>query len=146
MTAFVEYSLSSSIAEFFKKTSATREACDAKALALVGGAVVPVPNQGSCSYSVYAGANSAFLVQFRLKSLELKLELAALARSVHGCLVPDVTFHGEMGIGDSEPVLVYVFNRIRGITYLEFILASESPEDSEQFHRDRKALVTDVAQ
>lgn len=52
MSAYPEYSLSISITEFLSQTSATREACDAKAKDLVGGKVIPVPVQGNCSYSV----------------------------------------------------------------------------------------------
>ncbi|KAG4441230.1 hypothetical protein IFR05_003278 [Cadophora sp. M221] len=82
--AYPEYFLDIAIAEFFSQTDATRETCDAKANELVGGKIVPVTVQGNCSYSVYAGAEFEFVVQFRLKSLMLKSETVALVREIYG--------------------------------------------------------------
>jgi hypothetical protein len=62
MSAYLEYSLDIAIAEFFSQTSATREACDSKAIDLVGGKVVPVTVQGNCSYSVYARPEFEFVI------------------------------------------------------------------------------------
>jgi hypothetical protein len=62
MPAYSEYSLETTIAEFFTQTSATREACNTKARDLVGGKVVPVTIQGNCSYSVYSKLKLEFIV------------------------------------------------------------------------------------
>jgi len=98
MSAYPEYSLDVAIAEFFSQTSASREACDTnKAKDLVGGKVVPVTVQGNCSYSVYAGPEFDFVVQFRPKSLILKSEIVALAREIYGSLAPNTSFHGQLG-------------------------------------------------
>jgi len=80
MSIYVNYSLDASIADFFTKTSVTREVCDGKAASLVGGRIIPVPIQGSCSYTVYGGPQLEFVVQFRLEPLPLSLKTAALAR------------------------------------------------------------------
>ena len=68
-----QYAVDDEIAKFFTKTPVTREACDRLAKELVGGdRVIPVAVQGACSYTVYAGSDSSHVVQFRLKSLELR--------------------------------------------------------------------------
>jgi len=97
MTAYVEYFLEDKIAKFFTKTSATREAYDEKAASLVGGSISPAPIQGDCSYTVYGGAHSEFVVQFRLQSLSLRLKTAALARKIHSSLAPTIIYHGQFG-------------------------------------------------
>lgn len=146
MSAYTEYSLDNAIAELFSQTSATREACDTKAKDLVGGEVVPVAVQGNCSYSVYAGPELEFVVQFRLKSLILKSDVADLVREVYGLLAPNAAFHGQLGDGgNKEPLLVYVMNRIQGISYLDFVLANGFPENSDQNLMWRKTLMSDLA-
>lgn len=142
-----EYSVDQEIADFFNKTSATRSACDARATELVGGSVTPVAVQGVCSYSVYAGPNHDFVVQFRLKSLELRAETARLAREVYGSLAPQVSFNGQIGedIDGKEPLYVYVMSRVRGTSHLDFILAHGLPQNSPENFPWRKNLIADVA-
>jgi hypothetical protein len=146
MSAYSVYSLDAAIAEFFSQTSATCEACDSKAKDLVGGEVVPVTVQGNCSYSVYAGTKSEFVVQFRLRSLMLKSEVVTLAREIFGSLAPKASFHGQLGEGEKEPLFVYVMNRIPGISHLDFVLANGFPENSEENFVWRKTLISDLAQ
>lgn len=75
-----------------------RETCDVMAKELVGGdRVVPVAVQGVCSYTVYAGQGFGHVVQFRLKSLELEVEIAVLARHIFGTFAPDVSFRQQLG-------------------------------------------------
>lgn len=142
------YSLDHAIAEFFTLTCATRSACESKALELVGGRVVPVEVQGVCSYSVYAGPELNYVVQFRLKSLKLDQRTVNLAREIYGDLAPSTQFHGSLGKDDKaekEPLLVYVMDRLRGISHLEFILTYGFPENSETSFATRKNLMTDIA-
>lgn len=146
MSTYEEYSLDATIAEFFAQTSATREACDAKAKELVGGRIVPVTVQGNCSYSVYAGTKLEFVVQFRLKSLMLKPQISALAQQVYGCLAPKVSFHGQLGDSSKEPLFVYAMSRMQGISHLDFILANNLPRNSDQNRVWRKTLMISVAQ
>ncbi|KXX83352.1 hypothetical protein MMYC01_200087 [Madurella mycetomatis] len=142
-----EYSVDQEIAYFFEKTSATRSACNARAKELVGGNVTPVAVQGVCSYSVYAGPNDDFVVQFRLKSLELRMETVNLARDMYGSLTPQVSFKGQIGedVDGKEPLYVYVMSRVQGISHLDFILAHSLPENSPQNFTWRKNLIADVA-
>jgi hypothetical protein len=91
------YNLESAIADFFTKTSATRLECDAKAEQLAGGQIVPVAIQGDCSYSVYAGVNHEFVVQFCLQSLALKAEATTLVSRIYGSLVPRLETSCQLG-------------------------------------------------
>jgi hypothetical protein len=145
----IAYSVDQEIADFFKKTTATRLACDTFAREHVGGKIVPVAVQGVCSYTVYAGRNAEFVVQFRLTSLQLSMEIAKLARSIYGPFAPQVTFMGQIGeVAESKEALyIYIMSRLRGISYLEFILAHNSrvPESSPEFSLWRKNLVIDIA-
>ena len=67
-----EYCVDEDIAAFFRQTTATRAECDERAVALASGvAAVPLKIQGNCSSTVCAGKDQEFVVQFRLRSLEL---------------------------------------------------------------------------
>lgn len=144
-----EYSREAAVTEFFNQTCATRASCDSKALDLVGGEVVPVEVQGVCSYTVYAGPQLEYVVQFRLKSLKLDTKTATLAAQIYGSLPPTVKFYGELGSeGDeagNEPLLVYVMDRIRGLSHLDFILKYGYPPNSESNVAARRNLITDIA-
>ncbi|TQN63764.1 hypothetical protein CSHISOI_11656, partial [Colletotrichum shisoi] len=124
-----DYVVEDEMVAFFSKSSVRRETCDLLAKELVGGdQVAPVAVQGACSYTVYAGHDLDHVVQFRLKSLGIKLETAALARRIFGSLVPEVSFRQQLGqdsttVEAREPLLVYVMNRMRGITRLDFVLS-----------------------
>ena len=143
-----EYSVDEEILYFFRKTSATKSSCDAYAQELVGGSVVPVTVQGVCSYTVYAGPNHEFVVQFRLQSLGLSTKMTTLACDIYGSLVPSATFHGQIGeegVDGKEPLSVYVMSRVKGISHLDFILAHNFPEDSLEYCTWRENLVSDIA-
>lgn len=148
-TSDLAYSVDQEIADFFEKTEATRSACDAFAREHVGGNIIPVAVQGVCSYTVYAGPNAEFVVQFRLASLQLSMEVANLARSVYDHFAPRVTFLGQIGevTERKESLYIYVMSRVRGISYLDFILAhnSQVSENSPKFSSWRKNLVIDIA-
>lgn len=145
MFAYPDYSLDIAIAEFFSQTSATREARDTKAKDLVGGKVVPVTVQGNCSYSVYAGPEFQFVVQFRLKSLMLDSEIVTLAQEIYGLLAPNASFHGQLGENRRDALFIYVMNRIPGISHLDFVLANGFTENSDENFVWRKTLMSDVA-
>jgi hypothetical protein len=144
-----EYSVDQEIAHFFGATSAIRSACDSYVKEHLGGDVIPVAVQGVCSYTVYAGPNGQSIVQFRLKSLELRMDTAELARTIYGRFVPQVTFRGQIGedVEGKEPLYIYIMNRIEGVSYLDFLLAhiSHVPENSPRFSSWRKNLITDIA-
>lgn len=144
-TTYEEYSVASEIEAFFKKTSATRDVCDIRAIELAGGNAVPVDVQGACSYSVYAGPEQEYVVQFRLESLALRTQVTSLATEIYGSLVPKVTFEGKVGDGQQEPLHVYLMSRMRGITHLDFILEHGFPENSSNNLVWRQNLIGDIA-
>lgn len=141
------YSMEQELAAFFETTSATRSGCDARAKEIVGGDVAPIAVQGSCSYSVYAGPSDAFVIQFRPRSLALKMEMTALAQRIYDSLIPSVSFHGQVGadFDEREPLCVYVLSRVSGISHLDFLLEHGSPENSLEFCTWRENLIGDVA-
>lgn len=145
--AYSQYSVDDEISNFFAKTSASRPDCDARAEELVGGKATPVDVQGNCSYSVYAGPCLEYVVQFRLKSLQLDMKAASLARQVYGSLAPTVSFEGQVGheSKDKEPLYAYVMSRIKGMTHLDFILAHYCPDNTPETFAQRQRLLTDVA-
>ncbi|OBT62627.1 hypothetical protein VE03_08501 [Pseudogymnoascus sp. 23342-1-I1] len=148
MTTCTVYNVEDSIADFFTKTSTTRQTCDDRAKDLVGGTVSPINIQGFCSYSVYAGPSLEYVVQFRLKSLELKTENTKLAKQLYGRLAPDVSFAGQLGdddIAGKEPLYIYLANRIRGVTQLDFNLTHDCPENSQENFAWRKTLMGDMS-
>ncbi|KAJ5723854.1 hypothetical protein N7488_001889 [Penicillium malachiteum] len=91
-----EYSVDEEILQFFRQTSATQLACNARAEELVGGPVVPVEIQGSCSYMVCTDPTGESVIHFRLESLPLKTDMVTLASDIYGSLVSSVTFHGRV--------------------------------------------------
>ncbi|KKO96463.1 hypothetical protein THAR02_11435 [Trichoderma harzianum] len=145
--SYSEYDNEKAIADFFTKTSAARSACDARAIELVEGSVIPVEAQGNCSYSVYAGPELEYVVQFRLKSLKLKTGTTAMARKIYGVLASEVSFEGEMGDDrdGKEPLYVYLMGRMQGVTHLDFILAHGFPENSQENFTRRKTFMVDMA-
>lgn len=134
--------------------------------------IVPVTVQGVCSYTVYAGSKDANglldkVVQFRLKSLKLNMEMIDLAREVYEEMAPRVKFVGEIGEDDEEkiavdeveagkgeggkqtgePLCIYVMDRVKGVSYLDFSLEhnTDGRDNTPEWFAWRKNLITDVA-
>lgn len=92
-----------------------------------------------CSYTVYAGPNAGFVVQYRLKSLALNMDIMNLVKAIYGTLTPQISFKGQIGDNHEikEPLYIYVMNRMLGISQLDFILAhnGDVPKNSLEFSR-----------
>jgi len=144
-TSYSAYSVEEDIEIFFKQTSATRAECDAKAKELAGSKLAPIAVQGACSYSIYAGADLEYVVQFRLESLALQSDAMSLASAISGSLVPTVYYRGTIGVGD-RPLHIYSMGRVRGVTRLDFILAHGHPADFDDNVAWRRTLMGNVAQ
>ncbi|OBT58575.1 hypothetical protein VE04_01385 [Pseudogymnoascus sp. 24MN13] len=148
MATSAVYNVEDEIAAFFTKTSVTRQTCDDRAKDLAGGTVTPIKIQGFCSYSVYAGPNLEYVLQFRPKSLELKTENTMLAKQLYGALAPEVSFVRQLGddnIAGKEPLYIYLANRVRGVTQIEFNLMHACPNNSQETFAWRKTLIGDMA-
>ncbi|KAJ5948777.1 hypothetical protein N7454_002084 [Penicillium verhagenii] len=141
------YDAEDEITDFFKKTTVTRSECDEYAKKHAGSNVTPVPVQGVCSYTVYAGPRLEFVVQFRLKSLLLKMETMKLANAIYGKLTPQVNFKGEMGEAseDKEPLFIYIMDRLPGVSPLDFLRAHNLGANEPEFFGYRKTLMLDIA-
>ena len=125
--------------------------CDYDALNLFGERVVAVNIQGDSSYTVYAGHWQDRVVQYRPHDRALSMRIASLARQMHGEMVPQITAHGAVHGDDSEctannTLWVYSMPRVRGITYLEYLLADKTPQSDEERRTSRRVFIRDVAE
>lgn len=136
------YSLTNSIATFLlNHTDTTQEECDSLARSLLSDTISPVSIQGAFSYTV---ADHSRLAQFRTPDSPLDVEVLRRARSIHGSLIADTISHGQ--IGKERPLLVYIIEKLPGITYMEYQLKSGLRQslDEQQFKRQR-TLIEDFA-
>ncbi|KAJ8129446.1 hypothetical protein O1611_g4183 [Lasiodiplodia mahajangana] len=146
MTPSHPYDLEAAIMDFFTLKSTDRKTCDTTAEQLVGGRAAPVAIQGNCSYTVYAGPQAEFVVQFRPKSLSLTLGNNKIARRIHGPLVPEIDECCQLGDEDQgEPLIVYIMPRMQGTSYLDFTRMNAMPNNSKEMKACRKALMADAA-
>ncbi|KAJ5684638.1 uncharacterized protein N7477_000983 [Penicillium maclennaniae] len=68
-TSDMNYEVEQEIVAFFEKTKTTRLACD--------------DYTSVCTYIDYAGPNAEFVVQYRLKSLALNIDIVNLAKAYY---------------------------------------------------------------
>lgn len=71
-----------------------------------------------------------------------------LAKQLYETLAPEVSFVGQLGdddIAGKEPLYIYLANRIRGVTQLDFNLTHDCPDNSQDTFVWRKTLIGDVA-
>ncbi|KAF1966825.1 hypothetical protein BU23DRAFT_517258 [Bimuria novae-zelandiae CBS 107.79] len=138
------YTIDASISALFTShTTTTQGECDKRATSLLSAPVTPVPIQGAFSYTVVGGSPPR-LVQFRCSESDIDMNLLHLARSIHGGLVASTISHGHIGL--SQPLSIYIIERLPGITYMESCLtngvtAALSPEQSQR----QKNTVIDFA-
>ncbi|KAK3941804.1 hypothetical protein QBC46DRAFT_457973 [Diplogelasinospora grovesii] len=130
------YSLEQEIATFFSQTTTTREECDARAKQLVGGEPEAAPMQGVCSYTVYAGPGQETSCSFASSHLSSTSRSSLLQVK---CMLGD----RPDGTDGKEPVLIYVMDRVKGISFVEFILAREIPMKDPEWQPWRKNLIGD---
>ncbi|RAL06174.1 uncharacterized protein BO80DRAFT_420477 [Aspergillus ibericus CBS 121593] len=134
---------------FFTPTTASISDCHRIAETHLGSAIIPVDTQGTCSYTVRAENNDAYIVQFRLASSQLDVQKMDLARTIYKDLVPSITHKGQIGntTETKQPLHIYLMTRIKGISYLEFILehTSQLSENSPEFFAWRRNYVVDIA-
>ncbi|KAI0526429.1 hypothetical protein F5B22DRAFT_585713 [Xylaria bambusicola] len=111
------YSIDSAITSFFESNkTVTRQQCDDFALSRVGGQVVPVPIQGSYSYTIMAGRNESRIFQFRTHNSVIDISIIDLAKTIHPQLIADCKYHGT--IGQSQPLHIYEMNKLPGTNYI----------------------------
>ena len=110
---------------FASRKSPTRIECDEAARSLSGASTVrPVDIPGSLSYTVVCTSCREqqwdLVVSFRESEARLDGDLVNLAKEVHGCLVPEATYHGMMN-GADPPLAIYAMPRLTGVSCLEVL-------------------------
>ncbi|PLB55749.1 hypothetical protein P170DRAFT_453026 [Aspergillus steynii IBT 23096] len=116
------------IDRFFEtRESPSQSECDDHARKISGGsAVQEVAAPGSLSYTVLCrdcpGVRRDLIVSFRQPESTLDQAVIELAKSIHGALVPEATFYGEMP-GSNPPLLVYTMPCLQGVPCLEALSA-----------------------
>ncbi|KAJ5614031.1 hypothetical protein N7528_007685 [Penicillium herquei] len=107
---------------FESRQSPNQRECDEYSHKISGGLVQAVGVPGSLSYTVLCtdcpSEPRDLIVSLREVGSTLDTAVTQLAKSIHGDLVPQASFHGEMP--DSNPsLLVYTMPYLPGITCLE---------------------------
>lgn len=104
---------------FFEcRRSPSQEQCDRLALSIAGGSKVsPVDSPGSLSYAVVCsdcpGPRKDLVISFREPGGLLDDRVVALAKKIHGDLVPESTCHGKVE-GADRPLYIYSMPYLRG--------------------------------
>lgn len=130
----VIYSLDHAIDSFFSEAgaSSSRTQCDDFVRQRYGGQIRPVDIQGVTSYTVIvAGLSGEKIIQFREQSALLDMNMLALAKEVHGELVPTCSELGWVGDTSGSPLAIYEMNKLPGENY---IIARPSLEHDEQIN------------
>ncbi|KAB5585648.1 hypothetical protein GE09DRAFT_1210248 [Coniochaeta sp. 2T2.1] len=116
----VVYSLDNAFDSFFSEAgaSSSRMQCDDVVRRRYGGQIRPVSIQGSSSYTVITGPSGYKIIQFREQAALLDLNLLALAKEVHGDVVPGCLELGWVGEPEGSQLAIYEMDRLPGENYI----------------------------
>lgn len=114
---------------FSSRASPPQAQCDEIARSISGSSVVrPVDSPGSMSYTVICDRSSRqqpdLVVSFREGEARLGPEMVKLAKQVHGQLVPESTWHGNVE-GADPPLFIYSMPYLRGSSCVEAVAFEE---------------------
>ncbi|KAF2122371.1 hypothetical protein BDV96DRAFT_594257 [Lophiotrema nucula] len=114
------YTLDNAINRFFSEggASSSKIQCDEFAYRMYGGQVRPVDIQGSSSYTVIAGPSGNKIVQFREPAAMLDMDMLALAKDIHGDVVPSCSELGHIGDPNGSQLAIYEMDRLPGANYI----------------------------
>jgi len=134
-------SLDTSIDDFFQRAGLTpQDRFDCTAFIqerYPGEEVTPSSCQGYCSWTVFVGHTT--VIQFRPQVYRLDLRTAHAASDVYGHFAPTTDYLGSL---PTSGLLVYVMNRIDGISFKDFQSANTT---TVQTIEHRKTLCRDFA-
>ncbi|PGH11299.1 hypothetical protein AJ80_07199 [Polytolypa hystricis UAMH7299] len=106
----------------FSQTSATLALCHEKAKDLCGGQVEPLRYQNKSSYLVHAGPKLEFTVGFFLDSVEISPHAIVQAgRTPPSRFAAALSARGRVGAEDGKGMRVYLWKRVHGVSYGEFL-------------------------
>ncbi|KAI0536685.1 hypothetical protein GGR58DRAFT_514390 [Xylaria digitata] len=129
-------------ARFFSgRNSPSQRQCDEIAQTISGASTVSlVDSPGSMSYTVVCSGlpspRKDLIVSFRESGAVIDEEIVKLAKEVHGDLVPESTYHGNVE-GADPPLFIYSMPRLRGSSYID-VLPFRAEMDSDE--RDKHAV------
>ncbi|GKT80885.1 Mus38-like protein [Colletotrichum tofieldiae] len=96
--------------------------------------ISPVDSPGSTSYTVICSgrpeSQQDLIVSFREPGAMLDEEMVQLAKEIHGDLVPESTYHGNVD-GADPPLSIYSMPYLRGASCIE-VLAVQVNMDYEE--------------
>ncbi|KAF4983608.1 hypothetical protein FZEAL_1017 [Fusarium zealandicum] len=110
---------------FDGRKSPSQMQCDEIAQSVSGASTVsPVDSPGSMSYTVVCnrrhGPPRDLVVSFRELGAMLDEEMVKLAKKIHGDLVPESAYHGDVE-GADPPLSIYSMPYLRGASYIEVL-------------------------
>lgn len=116
----VVYSLENAIDSFFSEAgaSSSKLQCDDLVRRRYGEQILPVKIQGSSSYTVIAGPSGNKIIQFREQAALLDMNMLALAKQVHGDVVPRCSELGWVGEPNGSQLAIYEMDRLPGENYI----------------------------
>ena len=125
----VIYTLDNAINDFFLQpgVSASKEQCDVFAHRTYGGQIQPVDIKGSTSYTVIAAPSGNKIIQFREPTALLDMRMLALAKDVHGDVVPSCSKLGSIGDPNGSQLVIYEMDKLPGDNYI--IIRSSLTQD-----------------
>ncbi|KAK7927909.1 hypothetical protein PG985_004907 [Apiospora marii] len=121
--SLIRHTAEERIRTFFQKHCAAPQAtCDSVAERLAGSKIAPSTTQGAFSYTLIS---AEYVIQFRAAISALPLDVALLAKEIHGKLVPQTIDHGELVAGSNT--ITYQLDKLSGETYSAVSLQQLSP-------------------
>lgn len=116
----VVYSLDNAIENFFSDVgaSSSRMQCDDFVRRRYGENIRPADIQGSSSYTVITGPSDNKIIQFREQDALLDMNMLALAKAVHGDVVPICSELGWVGDPNGSQLGIYEMDRLPGEIYI----------------------------
>ncbi|EFY91195.1 hypothetical protein MAC_02866 [Metarhizium acridum CQMa 102] len=124
---------------FDGRISPSKVQCNAIAQVVSGASTVSqVHSPGSMSYTVvcngFSGPRQDLIVSFREPGAHLDEGMVRLAKEIHGDLVPESTYHGNVE-GADPPLSIYSMPYLRGLCCLEILpFQIEMDPDEEEKH------------
>jgi hypothetical protein len=124
---------------FDGRKSPSQMQCDEIAQSVSGASTVrPVDSPGSMSYTVVCNRRPEpqqdLIVSFREPGAMLDEEMMKLAKKIHGDLVPNSAYHGNVE-GADPPLSIYSMPYLRGSSYIEVLACQvEMDPDEEAKH------------
>ncbi|KAI1421415.1 hypothetical protein F5Y12DRAFT_787496 [Xylaria sp. FL1777] len=114
-----------------KLPATVKDDCDAFARSRYLGAIRPAPFQGYCSYTLFAGEETA--VQFRPSTYKLDMDITSTASDIFKDLAPETEYLGQLKGTDLH---AFSMRKIPGVSLADYRVMSSKGAAREQMIRD----------